>query len=85
MAANGPVSMPQAPKPLCLIQFWNRDISFFLQLALCTNIEYIMTIDDASYRSTLGNLQDSPYIWTLLVDDVGGDGALPLPWLEAVS
>ena len=44
-----------------------------------------MTIDDASYRSTLGNLQDSPYIWTLFVDDVGGDGALPLPWLEAVS
>ena len=36
-AANGPVWMSQAPKPLCLIQFWSWENSFFWLLALLGN------------------------------------------------
>ena len=36
-AANGPVWMPQAPKPLCLIQFWSWVNSLSCILALWGN------------------------------------------------
>ena len=35
MTANGPVWMPQALNPLCLIQFWSWMNSLFPLLALC--------------------------------------------------
>ena len=41
MAANGPVWMPQALKPLCLIQFWSWKNSLFPLLALWGNKNWL--------------------------------------------
>ena len=79
--ANGPVWMPQAPKPLCLVHFWSWKNSLFSVLALWGNKNWppsmkVKKLENCGNKSGLTGCK-----WSSL-NAQGTQTSLSIPFLE---